>query len=199
MKLAAKAKSPVFYDFEASCIGGLPIEIGWAIAEAELRKIRSESHLIKPPPHWNLAQVWDPDAEKLHKISRSDLLAAGRPPSEIVRHMNDVLAGRELFSDAPNDDEKWLFKIWQEAGIPAFTVDDQTATVLPEPTFTIKRLNANNFIARLAIKLGLTAAEFEAAKAEAAHISPKRHRAEADARYLAVLWLMISRGTAKRP
>ena len=30
MKLAAEAKSPVFYDFEASCIGGLPIEIGWA-------------------------------------------------------------------------------------------------------------------------------------------------------------------------
>lgn len=30
--------------------------------------------------------------------------------------------------------------------------------------------------------------------AEAARIAPKKHRAEADARHLATLWLMISRG-----
>jgi hypothetical protein len=41
---------PVFYDFEASSIGGLPIEIGWVFADPKSRGIHSEGHLIKPPP-----------------------------------------------------------------------------------------------------------------------------------------------------
>ena len=37
--------------------------------------------------------------------------------------MNEVLAGRELFSDAPVDDERWLRIIFDEAGFdPAFTI-----------------------------------------------------------------------------
>ena len=35
--------APVFYDCEASCIGGLPIEIGWAFVEIAPGEIRSES------------------------------------------------------------------------------------------------------------------------------------------------------------
>ena len=171
---------PVFYDCEASCIGGLPIEIGWAFVDVPTGEIQSESHLVKPPLHWHMQPVWDPDAEKLHGISLEQLLARGHPPVEIARRMNKVLAGRELFSDGPADDERWLRIIFDEAG--------------PEPTFTIQRLHANVLISQLAAKLGWDSAGYEAAKTEAARISPRTHRAEADARNLAVLWQTISRG-----
>jgi hypothetical protein len=46
-----------------------------------------------------MQRVWDPGAEKLHRISLEQLLAHGRPPFEIARRMNEVLASRELFSD----------------------------------------------------------------------------------------------------
>jgi hypothetical protein len=101
--------------------------------------------------------------------------------------MNEVLAGRELYSDDPVDDERWLRIIFEEAG--------------PDPAFTIRRTLADVLITQLAVKLGWDSASYEAAKAEADHISPRTHRAEADARHLAVLWRMISHGngTAARP
>jgi hypothetical protein len=142
---------PVFYDCEATCIGGLPIEIGWAFTELSTGEIQSESHLIKPPLHWDMQPVWDPDAEKLHGISLKELLAHGRPPFEVAQRMNEVLAGRELFSDGPADDERWLRIIFDEAGL--------------DPTFTIRRTHADVLIAQIATKLGWDRASYEAAKA----------------------------------
>ena len=107
---------PVFYDCEASCIGGLPIGIGGAFIDLCRGEIQSESHLVKPPLHWDMQPVWDQDAEKRHRISLEQLVAHGRPPFEIARRMNEVLSGRELFSDAPADDERWLRIIFDEAG-----------------------------------------------------------------------------------
>ena len=171
---------PVFYDCEASCIGGLPIEIGWAFVERSTDKIQSRSYLVKPPSHWDMQPLWDPDAEKLHRISRDQLIARGCPPFEIARRMNEALAGRELFSDAPADDERWLRIIFDEAGLA--------------PTFTIRKLHADVVLTQLAAKLGWDSTAYEAAKAEVACISPRTHRAEADARHLAVFWQFISRG-----
>jgi hypothetical protein len=176
------AIAPVFYDCEATCIGGLPIEIGWAFAELATGEITSESHLVKPPSYWDMEPVWDPDAEKLHKISRSLLISDGRPPFEIARRMNESLAGRELFSDGPADDERWLRIVFDEAGF--------------DPAFTIRRVHANVLIADLAAKRGWDSARYEVAKSEAARAAPRKHRAEADARHLAALWLMIARGPA---
>jgi hypothetical protein len=175
---------PVFYDCEASCIGGLPIEIGWAFIDKS-GELQSESHLVKPPLHWDMQPVWDPDAEKLHGISLKQLLAHGRPPFEVARRMNEVLAGRELFSDAPHDDERWLRIIFDEAGL--------------DPAFTIRRTHADVLVGQLAAKLGWDSASYQAVEAEADLISPRTHRAEADARHLAVLWRMISHGPAARP
>ena len=171
---------PVFYDCEASCIGGLPIEIGWAFVDMSTGEIHSESHLVKPPLYWDMEPVWDPDAEKLHEISRNQLIAHGLPPVEIARRMNEVLAGRELFSDGPADDERWLRIIFDDAGL--------------DPAFTIRRFHANVLTAELAAKLGWDSAAFEAAKSEAARLSPRKHRAEADARHLAMLWHIVSQG-----
>jgi len=52
----------VFYDCEASCIGGLPIELGSAFIDTSAGEIQSESHLVKPPLHWDMQPVWDPAA-----------------------------------------------------------------------------------------------------------------------------------------
>jgi hypothetical protein len=175
---------PIFYDCEASCIGGLPIEIGWAFIDTSTGEIQSESYLVRPPLDWDMQPVWDPDAEKLHGISLEQLLAHGRLPFEIARRMNDVLAGRELFSDGPADDERWLRIIFEEAG--------------PDPAFTIRRTRADVLVAQLAAKVGWDSASYEAAKAEADCTSPRAHRAEVDARHWAVLWRMISNGSAAR-
>jgi hypothetical protein len=48
--VAVSAPSSDHYDCEASGLGGLPIEIGWAFAEIATGEIRSESQLIKPLP-----------------------------------------------------------------------------------------------------------------------------------------------------
>lgn len=191
---ADKRLAPVFYDCEASCSRGLPIEIGWAFADPATGEIHSEAHLVKPPPNWDLGPVWDPDAEKLHKISREELYTRGRTPIEIADRMNNTLRGRELYSDHPLDDERWWFEIWKASGAPAFTIGDTEAICMIEPTFKLRQVNAYNLIARLAAERGWDAAGYEAAKAEAGRIAPKKHRAEADARHLAALWLMISRG-----
>jgi hypothetical protein len=99
--------------------------------------------------------------------------------------MNEVLAGRELFSDVPADDERWLRIIFDEAGL--------------DPAFTIRRTYADVLTSQLAAKRGWDSSTYEAAKAEADRNSPRTHRAEADARHWAVLWCMISKGTAARP
>jgi hypothetical protein len=191
---ASDRLAPAFYDCEASCVGGLPIEIGWAFAGLATGEIHSEGHLVKPPPNWDLGPVWDPDAEKLHKITREELYAHGRMPVEIADRMNRTLRGRELYSDHPLDDERWCFEIWKASGAPAFTTGDTGDICMIEPTFKLRQVNAENLIARLAVKRGWDTAGYEAAKGDAARIAPKKHRAEADARHLAVLWLMISRG-----
>jgi hypothetical protein len=179
-RCAGQQPPPVFYDCEASCIGGLPIEIGWAFADPATGEIHSEGHLVKPPSHWDLEPVWDPDAQRLHKISRQQLTSNGKPPFVIAKRMNEVLAGRELFSDGPTDDDRWLRTIFDEAG--------------PDPAFTIRRLHADVLIKELAGELGWGETGLEGAKADAARLAPRRHRAEADARHLAQLWLIIFRG-----
>jgi hypothetical protein len=173
---------------------GLPIEIGWAFAEPTTGEIHSERHLVKPPPNWNLGPVWDPDAEKLHKITREELYAHDRAPVEIADRMNRTLRGQELYSDHPLDDKHWWFEIWKASGAPAFTLGDTEAICMIEPTFKLREVNAYDFIARLGADRGWDTAWFETAKDESDRIAPKKHRAEADARHLAVLWLMISRG-----
>jgi hypothetical protein len=110
------------------------------------------------------------------------LHAQGRPPFEVALRMNELLTGRELFSDAPPDDERWLRIIFGEAGL--------------DPTLTIRRTHADVLTSQLAAKFGWDSASYEAAKLEADRNSPRTHRAEADARHLAVLWRMISKGNA---
>jgi len=121
-------------------------------------------------------------------------MCTAAPPIEIADRMNKTLRGRELYSDHPLDDERWWFMIWQASGASGGMIGESEMIVMVEPTFRLRQANAYNLIARLATKRGWDSAGYEAAKAEATRVAPKKHRAEADARHLAVLWLMISQG-----
>jgi hypothetical protein len=171
---------PVFYDCEASDVEGYPIEIGWAFTDPETGTVVSESHLIRPPEGWPVKESWDRAAERLHGITLSRLRLDGRPVWEIARRMNAALEGRELFSDAPQD-EAWLRLLFDAAGL--------------EPTFIVRRTDARALISRVADDRGLDEAAYARAKTKVADLAPRRHRAEADARHLAVLWNIIAWGT----
>jgi hypothetical protein len=186
--------APVFYDCEASSSSGLPIEIGWAFANPATGKIHSESRLVRPPPEWDLGPVWDLDAEKLHKITKEELYANGHTPIEIMNRMNKRLTYRQLYSDHPCDDRRWWFQIYAASVAPAKAIGDTKAFVKLKPRFRLQHMNANHLLARLAARRGWDAAAYDAAKALAARVAPTKHRAEADARHLAVLWLIIWRG-----
>jgi hypothetical protein len=107
----------------------------------------------------------------------TDDYTQGRTPVEIADRMNKELVGRELFSDYPLDNERLWFMIWQASGAPMDLIGDVEGICMVEPTFTMRQLNAEKLIARLAAKCGWNGAGFEAAKAEAARVAPKMHRA----------------------
>jgi hypothetical protein len=141
-------------------------------------EIHSESHLIKPPAHWDLNPVWDPDAEKLHGISVRQLTRDGWPPRQVADRMNQALNRRELFADSPVDDERWLKLLFDEAAV--------------ERQFELGHLKAGVLIEQLASAQGCDKCGYDEAREEASRLAPRRHRAEPDARYWAVLWGMIS-------
>jgi hypothetical protein len=171
---------PVFYDCEASSYEGFPIEIGWAFYDPDLG-IVSEAHLIQPPPQWRIEKVWDPAAEKLHGIALAQLRTEGRPPHEVMHRMNTALAGRTLYSDEPTHDQFWLETLIIAAGV--------------EPVFTMQDTDARALISAQAADRGMDAGAFSQAKAGAMKYAPRRHRAEADARFLAALWVIVCGGT----
>jgi hypothetical protein len=140
---------PVFYDCEVSGFDGVPIEIGWAFAEAATGIITSESHLVRLPLEWLVEESWDSAAEALHGISLGQLRTYGRPVWEIAQRMNRVLDGRELFSDSPLD-AVWLRRILDETGI--------------DPSFAIRRMDAEVVISELAANRRLDAGAYARAK-----------------------------------
>ena len=169
---------PVFYDCEASGLNGVPIEIGWAWADGTAR-LHGEAHLIRPEIEWNIDAHWDRQAEALHQISRDELRQHGKPIWRTVQRMNHALAGRELFADSPFD-EHWLRQMFEAAGV--------------EPDFTIRRMSAEVLIEQLANERGMNAGDLERARAWAVQVSPRRHRAGADACHLARLWNIVRNG-----
>ena len=143
--------------------------------------IHSERHLVKPPPSWNLASVWDPRAGALHGITLVQPATLGELPFRIGRRMNDALAGRELFSDSPIDEAR-LMRMFDEAR------DD--------PAAIIRLTDASLVIAERATEFGWAGRSLERIRDEALRFAPRTHRVEADIRHLAQLWLMLGKEPA---
>ena len=92
---------PAIIDLEASGFGrgSYPIEVGFALEDRVVH-----SFLIKPAPTW---LHWSSDAEKIHGISRDQLLEQGLTPREVALRMNELLRGKILYSDAWSFDSSW--------------------------------------------------------------------------------------------
>jgi hypothetical protein len=169
--------TPVFYDFEASSLDGVPIEIGWATCDAT-GTIMSDGWLILPPAEWAIDAVWDPDAEALHGITQAMLKAHGKPPFQVAQLLNTAVAGRDVFADSPFD-EAWLNQLFDAAGL--------------EPTFQLRRMLADLYIDANARRLGLDQPAIDTLHSRADEVAPRTHRAEADARHWATLWQLVRR------
>ncbi|VWX46735.1 transcriptional regulator [Novosphingobium sp. 9U] len=122
----------VFLDFEASSLGkrSYPIEVGWVFEDG-----RSQSYLIRPAETWT---DWDVEAEAIHGIARSELVAKGVAHDEVARQMVEDLSGHDLAASAPSWDGKWLSTLLRAAGLPRHSLRLRDSDdVLSESALTI--------------------------------------------------------------
>jgi len=103
---------PCFIDVEASGFGpgSWPVSIAWCDNQGEIRKL-----LVRPDPSWT---HWDPEAERVHGISRERLAREGLPPAEVEARLGTDLRGALAFSDAPEFDSAWLGALYAVIGKP---------------------------------------------------------------------------------
>lgn len=106
------AERVAFIDLEASGLNAQswPIEVGWCFPG-----VAPKAHLVRPSSNW-IDAAWDPRAEALHGISRSELDAGGVQPAELCRLLNDELSLCTVYSDAPDWDGFWLYRLFGAAG-----------------------------------------------------------------------------------
>ena len=101
-----------FIDLEASGLrpNSWPIEVGWCFEDGS-----AESYLIQPASDWP-RDAWDARAEALHRIPYETLLAAGTPIADVCRRLNEALDGATIYSDAPDWDGFWLWRLFKAGG-----------------------------------------------------------------------------------
>ena len=107
----SQLKDVAFIDLEASGLSARswPIEVGWCFADGAARAM-----FIRPDEAWSLDD-WDKNAEALHGIAYKTLLKDGVAAGEVCNKLNEALAGKLVFSDAPDWDGFWLYRLFQAA------------------------------------------------------------------------------------
>jgi len=102
-----------FLDLEASGLGAAswPIEVGWCFEGGE-----PETMLIRPAEDWPL-DAWDESAEALHGLAFDALKASGSSVGEVCERLNLALDGAAVYSDAPDWDGFWLYRLFAAARI----------------------------------------------------------------------------------
>lgn len=159
-------KDIAFIDLEASGLSARswPIEVGWCLAEGD-----ACSFLIKPDADWTL-EDWSKEAEALHGLPHDLLLRDGNAPEEVCQKLNDALMGKLVYSDAPDWDSFWLYRLFQSAKTrQSFVVQDLSKLFRTAPPEKLDSI--------------IAAAELKA---------PRNHRAAADALHLRVLYQLIT-------
>jgi len=161
-----------FLDFEASSLSkrSYPIEVAWSGQDGSI-----ESHLISPAgiEAWT---DWDPEAEKVHGISRRELAAAGLAPQAVCDRMIDQLTGKAIYTDAPRFDGAWLGALFsacgRNSGFELRNFDDLLVQIIcPNQAGRTQGL-----------------VTIEILKQEARRQNPRRHRASWDVEYLVKVW-----------
>ena len=117
----AEGMGVAFVDVEASGLGpySWPIEVGWGFHGHEPRAV-----LVRPHEGWSM-QAWEKPAESLHRISPHELVAAGRTALDVALGLNAALADADVYSDAPDYDSFWLYRLYDAAGVrPSYQLRD---------------------------------------------------------------------------
>lgn len=169
---------PTFIDFEASSLSAqsYPIEVAWTLDNGSI-----ESHLISPEgiDGWT---DWDVNAQKVHGITREDLIKHGRAPSWVCHRIKEYVIGKTLYSDYPPYDRMWLAKLLSigNPSVPQFEVaniDDLLIGIMcPEISGRSRALTRMVYM-----------------KFEARQLVPGQHRAGWDVQYLIELWKLACR------
>jgi len=122
MTAFAPTLAPTVLDVEASGFGrnSYPIEIGFVMPDGH-----AFCTLVRPEPHWT---HWDPQAEKLHHITRTLIEARGLPALEVARTLNTRLAGQTVYSDGWANDYSWLGALFEACDMtPRFKLENLRA------------------------------------------------------------------------
>jgi hypothetical protein len=104
----------LIFDIEASGLSreSYPIEIAW---QDSANSENFDSFLINPADAWH---HWDEYAEnEIHHISRDTLLLKGISIIDACARLNKQLFGKTIYSDAIEHDQRWMLKLFNEAGI----------------------------------------------------------------------------------
>jgi len=113
-----QGRLPVILDLEASGFGAesYPIEVGLALETGA-----TACYLIRPHPDW---RHWDPASERLHGLTRDQLVKFGRPVREVAQSLNRLLEAQTVYSDAWSYDHGWISRLFDAAGLlPGFKLD----------------------------------------------------------------------------
>jgi hypothetical protein len=161
--------APAVLDIEASGFGrrSYPIEVGCILPDGQ-----TFCTLIRPEPDW---VHWDPEAEKLHHISRELAETVGRSALDVAQLLNTHLRGQTVYSDGWANDFTWIGALFEAVDMSPYFKLENLRSLLNEDE----------------------AARWHAVKAQVAQeLGEQRHRASSDARVLqrTLQRLMAQRG-----
>jgi len=163
----------LFIDVESSGLHptSYPIEIAWATLDLE-----TDGFLIRPLDTWG-EDDWSPEAEGIHRIPRSLLLAGGIPAREAAEAINSALAGKAVFAADPQWDRMWIDRLFVDTGIARrFRVLDYADAI--HPLITARDRSGDGSVIEI---LHLVEERF-----------PHTHRAAEDALRMAARYLAIA-------
>lgn len=161
-------KEIAFIDLEASGLDARswPIEVGWCFPAGN-----PQSFLIKPAADW-VMEAWDENAQALHGIAREVLDLQGETPNTICAALNAALTGLTVYSDAPDWDGFWLYRLFESGGAKmAFSLSDFSEALRDVAPETLDGLVA-----------------------KASKIAPHRHRTNDDVLHMKTLYELAVNG-----
>ena len=162
-----------FVDVEASGLGpySWPIEIGWGFHGHEPRAV-----LVRPHEQWSM-HAWEKSAECLHRIAPHELIDQGRAALEVALGLNAALSDAEVYSDAPDYDSFWLYRLYDAAGV--------------KPTYRLRDLGD--------LLRPLWQGAPDALVRRAGRAAPHTHRAADDVRHLQTMYEIALREAGPSP